>query len=267
MKLNIEKKNKIFKEVYGTDAMDFNEIYERYRRYADILRPYVTDTTLLLYNLIKSGRKILFEGAQGTLLDIDLGTYPFVTASHPIAGGVTVGAGVGPTMINDVIGVIKAYTTRVGKGPFPTELHDENGDFLRERGNEYGTTTGRPRRCGWLDTVILNFSVRVSGMKGFVLTKLDTLTGLKKIKICKGYKYEGKVIENFPASLEDLALCEPVYEEMDGWDEEISTARSFDELPNNAKKYIKRIEELIGINASIISVGPDREQTIVLKES
>ncbi|QSZ27246.1 adenylosuccinate synthase [Aceticella autotrophica] len=266
LKLNIEKKNKIFKEVYGTDAMDFNEIYESYRRYADILRPYVTDTTLLLYNLIKSGRKILFEGAQGTLLDIDLGTYPFVTASHPIAGGVTVGAGIGPTMINDVIGVIKAYTTRVGKGPFPTELHDENGDFLRERGNEYGTTTGRPRRCGWLDTVILNFSVRVSGMKGFVLTKLDTLTGLEKIKICKGYKYEGKVIENFPASLEDLALCEPVYEEMDGWDEEISTARSFDELPNNAKKYIKRIEELIGINASIISVGPDREQTIVLKE-
>lgn len=264
LKINIEKKNKVFKDLYGACGFDFDEIYKEYLGYSEIIKPYITDTTVLLYDLIKEGKKVLFEGAQGTLLDIDLGTYPYVTASHPIAGGVTVGAGIGPTMIDEVIGVVKAYTTRVGKGPFPTELFDENGDFLREKGHEYGTTTGRPRRCGWLDTVILKYSVRVSGITNFALTKLDTLTGLDKVKICTGYKFGEKIITDFPASLEDLAQCEPVYEEMDGWTEDIQNASSFDELPQNAQKYIRRIEELIGIKASIISVGPGREQTIVM---
>lgn len=266
LKLNVEKKNKIFREVYDAGELNFEEIYEKYSRYASIIKSYVVDTTSLLYDLIKDGKKVLFEGAQGTLLDIDLGTYPYVTASHPISGGVTVGAGVGPTMINDVIGVVKAYTTRVGKGPFPTELFDDYGNFLREKGHEYGTTTGRPRRCGWLDAVILSFSVKVSGIRTFALTKLDTLTGLDKIKICTGYRFNGEIIKDFPASLEDLAMCEPVYEEFDGWNENISNIRKFQDLPLNAQKYVKRIEELTGINASIISVGPGREETIIREE-
>ncbi|KHO61621.1 Adenylosuccinate synthetase [Thermoanaerobacter sp. YS13] len=266
LRRNVEKKNKLFKELYGAEGFDFEEMYRKYLEYAEKIKPFVTDTTVLLYDLIKSGKKVLFEGAQGTLLDLDLGTYPYVTASHPIAGGVTVGAGIGPTMIDEVIGVVKAYTTRVGKGPFPTELFDENGEFLREKGHEYGTTTGRARRCGWLDAVILKYSVRVSGITHFALTKLDTLTGLKKIKICRGYKFNGRIITDFPASLEDLAQCEPVYEEFDGWEEDIQGAKTFDDLPYNAQKYIRRIEELIGIKAAIISVGPERNQTIVLRD-
>ncbi|MDI3478199.1 MAG: adenylosuccinate synthase [Thermoanaerobacterium sp.] len=263
---NVQSKNKIFTKIYDSKEMDFEKIYEEYMNYAEILKPYIVDTTSLLYDLIKKGKKVLFEGAQGTLLDIDLGTYPYVTASHPISGGVTVGAGIGPTMINDVVGVVKAYTTRVGKGPFPTELFNEEGDFLREKGHEYGTTTGRPRRCGWLDIVIVNYAVRVSGIRTFALTKLDTLTGLKKIKICTGYRYNGKIINNFPASLKDLAMCEPVYEELDGWAEDITNVKKFEDLPQNAKKYVERIEELTGINASIISVGPGREKTIIREE-
>lgn len=227
LRRNVEKKNKLFKELYGAEGFDFEEMYQKYLEYAEKIKPFVTDTTVLLYDLIKSGKKVLFEGAQGTLLDLDLGTYPYVTASHPIAGGVTVGAGIGPTMIDEVMGVVKAYTTRVGKGPFPTELFDENGEFLREKGHEYGTTTGRARRCGWLDAVILKYSVRVSGITHFALTKLDTLTGLKKIKICTGYKFNGRIITDFPASLEDLAQCEPVYEEFDGWEEDIQEAKNF----------------------------------------
>lgn len=264
--INVQKKNEIIAKIYGSEKMDFEKIYKEYMNYAEILKPYIVDTTSLLYDLIKEGKKVLFEGAQGTLLDIDLGTYPYVTASHPISGGVTVGAGIGPTMINDVVGVVKAYTTRVGKGPFPTELFDEEGDFLREKGHEYGTTTGRPRRCGWLDIVIVNYAVRVSGIRTFALTKLDTLTGLKKIKICTGYRYNGKIINNFPASLKNLAMCEPVYEELDGWNEDISNVKKFEDLPQNAQKYVKRIEELLGINASIISVGPGREKTIIREE-
>jgi adenylosuccinate synthase len=266
LRRNVEKKNKLFKEIYGTEEFDFEEIYKKYLEYAEKIKPFVTDTTVLLYDLIKNGKRVLFEGAQGTLLDLDLGTYPYVTASHPIAGGVTIGAGIGPTMIDEVIGVVKAYTTRVGKGPFPTELFDENAEFLREKGHEYGTTTGRARRCGWLDAVILRYSVRVSGITHFALTKLDTLTGLKKIKICTGYKFNGRIITDFPASLEDLAQCEPVYEEFDGWEENIQGAKTFEDLPYNAQKYVKRIEELMGIKATIISVGPERNQTIILKD-
>ncbi|MFV9568799.1 adenylosuccinate synthase [Thermoanaerobacter mathranii] len=266
LRRNVEKKNKLFKEIYGTEEFDFEEIYKKYLEYAEKIKPFVTDTTVLLYDLIKNGKRVLFEGAQGTLLDLDLGTYPYVTASHPIAGGVTIGAGIGPTMIDEVMGVVKAYTTRVGKGPFPTELFDENAEFLREKGHEYGTTTGRARRCGWLDAVILRYSVRVSGITHFALTKLDTLTGLKKIKICTGYKFNGRIITDFPASLEDLAQCEPVYEEFDGWEENIQGAKTFEDLPYNAQKYVKRIEELMGIKATIISVGPERNQTIILKD-
>ncbi|HHW56798.1 MAG TPA: adenylosuccinate synthase [Clostridia bacterium] len=266
LKKNVEKKNTLFRNVYGVEGFNFDEIYEKYLGYAEKIKPFVTDTTVLLYDLIKEGKKVLFEGAQGTLLDLDLGTYPYVTASHPIAGGVTVGTGIGPTMIDEVIGVVKAYTTRVGKGPFPTELRDEIGNFLREKGHEYGTTTGRPRRCGWLDTVILRYSVRVSGITHFALTKLDTLTGLKKIKICIGYKFKREVITDFPAGIEDLAGCEPVYEEFDGWEEDIKQVKKFEQLPYNAQRYVRRIEELIGIKAAIISVGPEREQTILLRE-
>ncbi|ERM92459.1 adenylosuccinate synthase [Caldanaerobacter subterraneus] len=265
LKKNLERKNKIFKDIYGEEGFDFEQIFETYREYAERLRPYVTDTSVLLYNLAKEGKKILFEGAQGTLLDLDFGTYPYVTASHPVAGGATVGAGIGPTMIDNVIGVVKAYTTRVGKGPFPTELKDEIGDFLREKGYEYGTTTGRPRRCGWIDIVMLRYAVRVSGITSLALTKLDTLAGLEKIKICTGYKINGKIIEDFPASLEELKMCEPIYEEMEGWSENIQDVRSFEDLPLNAKKYVKRLEELVGVEFSIISVGPEREETIVLR--
>ncbi|MBE3579360.1 adenylosuccinate synthase [Caldanaerobacter subterraneus] len=265
LKKNLERKNKIFKDIYGEEGFDFEQIFETYREYAERLRPYVTDTSVLLYNLAKEGKKILFEGAQGTLLDLDFGTYPYVTASHPVAGGATIGAGIGPTMIDNVIGVVKAYTTRVGKGPFPTELKDEIGDFLREKGYEYGTTTGRPRRCGWIDIVMLRYAVRVSGITSLALTKLDTLTGLEKIKICTGYKINGKIIEDFPASLEELKMCEPIYEEMEGWSENIQDVRSFEDLPLNAKKYVKRLEELVGVEFSIISVGPEREETIVLR--
>ncbi|MDI3518857.1 MAG: adenylosuccinate synthase [Caldanaerobacter sp.] len=265
LKKNLERKNKIFKDIYGEEGFDFEQIFETYREYAERLRPYVTDTSVLLYNLAKEGKKILFEGAQGTLLDLDFGTYPYVTASHPVAGGATVGAGIGPTMIENVIGVVKAYTTRVGKGPFPTELKDEIGDFLREKGYEYGTTTGRPRRCGWIDIVMLRYAVRVSGITSLALTKLDTLAGLEKIKICTGYKINGKIIEDFPASLEELKMCEPIYEEMEGWSENIQDVRSFEDLPLNAKKYVKRLEELVGVEFSIISVGPEREETIVLR--
>jgi adenylosuccinate synthase len=265
LKKNLERKNKIFKDIYGEDGFDFEQIFETYREYAEKLKPYVTDTSVFIYNLAKEGKKILFEGAQGTLLDLDFGTYPYVTASHPVSGGATIGAGIGPTMIDNVIGVVKAYTTRVGKGPFPTELKDEIGEYLREKGHEYGTTTGRPRRCGWIDTVMLRYAVRISGITSLALTKLDTLVGLEKIKICTGYKIDGKLIEDFPASLEDLKMCEPIYEEMEGWSEDIKSVKSFEDLPLNAKKYVKRLEELIGVEFSIISVGPEREDTIVLR--
>jgi len=266
LKNNIEKKNKLFKDLYKAEGFNFDEIYNSYLTYSDILKPYIADTTVLLYDLIKNGKKILFEGAQGTLLDLDLGTYPFVTASHPISGGVTVGAGIGPNMINEVLGVVKSYTTRVGKGPFPTELFDKDGDYLREKGHEYGTTTGRPRRCGWLDMVILRYSIRVSGITHLALTKLDTLSGLKKIKICTGYKFNGMTIKDFPASLEDLAEYEPIYQEFDGWDKDIQDAKCFEDLPYNAQKYVKFIEEYAQVKISLISVGPGRKQTIFLRD-
>ncbi|MBC2582202.1 adenylosuccinate synthase [Clostridium sp. DJ247] len=266
LKENVEWKNDIITKVYNGEALDIISIRDEYLEYAERMRPFVKDISVEVYDNIKAGKKVLFEGAQGTLLDIDYGTYPYVTSSNTIAGGVCTGAGVGPTMISSAVGIAKAYTTRVGKGPFPTELSDETGDWIRETGREYGVTTGRARRCGWLDLVILKTAARVSGLTSFAVTKIDTLAGLEKIKICVGYKFNGKVIDYFPASLEDLAKCEPIYEEFDGWDKGIENAKSYDDIPDNAKVYLKKIEEFTGTKVSIVSVGPRRDQTINISE-
>ncbi len=266
LKENIEDKNEIITKIYGGEALSYDEVLKEYLEYAEMIRPFVRDTSVEVYNRIKQGKNVLFEGAQGALLDIDYGTYPFVTSSSTIAGGVCTGAGIGPTMIDSAVGIAKAYTTRVGKGPFPTELNDSTGDWIREKGHEYGVTTGRSRRCGWLDIVILKSSARVSGLTSFVVTKIDTLAGLEKVKMCTGYKLDGKVIDFFPASLEDLERCEPIYEEFDGWDESIENARAYQDIPENAKIYLKRIEELTDTRVSIVSVGPKRDQTMEINK-
>lgn len=259
---NIDLKNEIITKVYGGEALDKDSIIAEYLTYAKRIAPFVEDTTVLLYDAVKAGKSVLCEGAQGTLLDIDLGTYPYVTSSHPISGGVCVGSGIGPTMIDECLGIAKAYTTRVGKGPFPTELLDETGDLIRNRGGEFGTTTGRPRRTGWLDLVILRFSVRTSGLTSLALNKMDTLSDLPTLKICTAYKKDGVVMREFPATIEELEGCEPVYEEVPGWSGDISGIRDFDALPENAKNYIRRIEEEIGVPVSMIGVGPGRDQNI-----
>ncbi|MBS5787958.1 MAG: adenylosuccinate synthase [Clostridioides difficile] len=266
LKPQIEAKNKIVKNIYGKeDLFDFDTIYNEYLGYADQIRRYVDDTTVVVYDAIKADKKVLFEGAQGTFLDLDLGTYPFVTSSHPISGGFAVGAGVGPNMIKDVVGIVKAYTTRVGEGPFVTEQINEIGERIRKQGNEFGVVTGRPRRCGWFDAVMVSYAARVNGLTSISFMLLDVLSGFDKLKICTAYKMGDKIIKNFPASLDDLAKCEPVYEELDGWNEDITKVTNYDELPDNAKNYIKRIEELIGVSVDIVSVGPNRLQTIVRK--
>ncbi len=259
---NIEMKNAYITKVLGGEALNFDEILKEYLEFGKKLKPFVQDTSVRVYNDIKADKTVLFEGAQGMLLDIDYGTYPYVTSSNTTAGGVSNGVGIGPNMITNAVGITKAYTTRVGKGPFPTELLDETGDWIREKGHEYGVTTGRSRRCGWLDLVIVKTACRVSGLTSLAVTKIDTLAGLDKLKVCVGYKFNGEVIDYFPASLEDLAKCEPVYEEFEGWGEEVADARSYDELPENAKKYLKRIEEFTDTKISIVSVGPKRDQTM-----
>ena len=266
LKENIEDKNEIITKIYGGEALSYDEVLKEYLGYAEMIRPFVRDTSVEVYNRIKQGKNVLFEGAQGALLDIDYGTYPFVTSSSTIAGGVCTGAGIGPTMIDSAVGIAKAYTTRVGKGPFPTELNDSTGEWIREKGHEYGVTTGRSRRCGWLDIVILKSSARISGLTSFVVTKIDTLAGLEKVKMCTGYKLDGKEIDYFPASLEDLERCEPIYEEFDGWDESIENARAYQDIPENAKIYLKRIEELTDTRVSIVSVGPKRDQTMEINK-
>lgn len=263
---NIEAKNSYITKVLGGEPLNYEEILKEYLELAKKLRPFVADTSVKVYDSILADKTVLFEGAQGMLLDIDYGTYPYVTSSNTTAGGVASGSGIGPRMITNAVGIAKAYTTRVGKGPFPTELDNEVGEWIREKGHEYGVNTGRSRRCGWLDLVILKTSVRVSGLTSLAVTKIDTLAGLDKIKVCVGYKFNGEIIDYFPASLEDLALCEPVYEEFDGWDDSVANARSYDELPENAKKYIERIEEFTGTRVSIVSVGPKRDQTMRVKE-
>lgn len=258
-----ELKNKIIVNVYGGEPFDAQKVIEEYTAYGQRLKKYVADVSVLTYEAIKAGKNVLFEGAQGALLDIDLGTYPYVTSSHPTAGGAATGAGVGPTCIDEVIGVIKSYTTRVGKGPFPTELFDETGDRIRNVGHEFGTTTGRPRRTGWFDAVIARHAVRINGLTSVAVNKLDTLAGLPELKICTAYKLpDGSVTNDFPPTLEELAGCEPVYETLKGFDGDISNCRTFDELPQGAKDYILEIERLIGCRVSMVGVGPGREQNI-----
>ncbi|WP_117168009.1 adenylosuccinate synthase [Paraliobacillus sediminis] len=258
---NLAEKNRLFSKVYEIEEMRVEDILEEYYQYGQEIAKYVVDTSVVLNDALDQGRRVLFEGAQGVMLDIDQGTYPFVTSSNPIAGGVTIGSGVGPSKINHVVGVSKAYTTRVGDGPFPTELHDETGDRIREIGNEYGTTTGRPRRVGWFDSVVVRHARRVSGITDLSLNSIDVLTGIETLKICTAYRYKGTVMEEFPASLKVLADCEPIYEEMPGWNVDITGVKSLHELPENARHYLERISQLTQIPLSIFSVGPDRMQT------
>ncbi|MBM7572542.1 adenylosuccinate synthase [Aquibacillus albus] len=262
---NLKEKNRLFEKVYEIDAMQIDEILEEYYEYGQQFANYVFDTSVVLNNALDEGRRVLFEGAQGVMLDLDQGTYPFVTSSNPIAGGVTIGSGVGPSKINHVVGVSKAYTTRVGDGPFPTELHNEIGEQIRDVGNEYGTTTGRPRRVGWFDSVVVRHAKRVSGITDLSLNSIDVLTGIETLKICTAYRYKGEVINEFPASLKVLAECEPVYEELPGWTEDITGVKSLHELPENARHYLERISQLTEIPLSIFSVGPDRSQTNVVR--
>lgn len=256
-------KNKIITEVYGGEPHDIEAIIKEYTEYGKRLAKYVDDVSVIVYEAAKANKTIMFEGAQATLLDIDFGTYPYVTSSHPLSAGVCVGTGVGPMIISNIIGVAKAYTTRVGKGPFPTELNDEIAETIRNKGGEFGTTTGRPRRTGWFDAVIVRHSVRVNGLSSLAINKLDTLGGIGDLKVCVAYKKpDGTVFENFPAALEELADCVPVYETLKGFDDDISSCRSFDELPEACKKYIERLEELCDCHISMVGVGPDREQII-----
>jgi adenylosuccinate synthase len=261
----LEEKNFLLEKMLGDKPFTFEEIFEQYCGYADVLRKYVADTSLLLYRDIREGKNILFEGAQGTLLDVDHGTYPYVTSSSTCVGGACTGAGVSPRDIHEVIGISKAYVTRVGSGPFPTELEDADGENLRQVGREFGSTTGRPRRCGWFDAIVAKYAVRVNGLTGVALTKLDVLDGFDTIRICNGYAYDGKTLDELPANLEIFDRCRPLYEEMPGWNSDISEARSFADLPENAQKYVRRLEELIGCPIVMVSVGARRDQTIMLK--
>ncbi|PKM47416.1 MAG: adenylosuccinate synthase [Firmicutes bacterium HGW-Firmicutes-8] len=261
---NLREKNNLLTKVYGVDGFNKDDIMREYRVYAERLKRYATDTSIVIHDALKGGKNVLFEGAQGTLLDLDHGTYPYVTSSHPIAGAACIGAGLGPTEISRVLGIIKAYTTRVGEGPFPTELREEVGRHLQDIGHEFGTTTGRPRRCGWFDAVIARYTVRISGLNSMAVTKLDVLTGMEMIKICTGYRRGDKIVNDFPASLKTLAECEPIYEEMPGWQEDISSAKKFEDLPIAAQNYLKRISELAGAPISIIGVGTRRTQTIII---
>ncbi len=265
LRRNIEEKNIYLKAILKEKTLDYGEIYDSYCGFRDELEKYVTNTGVLLDREIKAGKKVLFEGAQGTLLDVDHGTYPYVTSSNTVIGGVLSGAGIGPRSIHEVIGLSKAYTTRVGSGPFPTELKGPEGERLKQEGDEFGATTGRPRRCGWFDAVGVRHAVRINGMTGIALTKLDVLTGFKKIKICTEYRSGGEVYRDFPASVKVLKNAEPVWEEMEGWDEQLSGAKKLADLPSNARHYVHRLEEILGTEMILVSVGPGREETIMLK--
>jgi len=261
----MDEKNFILEKYLGADPLDPEDVIATYSRFAERLTPHVANVSVLIDEGIRAGRQVLFEGAQGTHLDIDHGTYPFVTSSNVVAGNVCSGAGVGPGQVTGVLGIVKAYTTRVGAGPFPSELFDAVGDRIQEKGAEFGATTGRRRRCGWLDTVILKNAVRLNGLTGMVITKLDILGGLDTLKICTGYAYKDQTITHFPADLDILADCRPIYESLPGWSEDISDIRSRDALPANARAYLDRIEALTGTPVDIISVGPGRSQTIVTR--
>ena len=265
LRANLKEKNELFTKVYGKDALKFDDIFDQYYEYGQKMKKYVTDTSVLVNDALDNNEKVLFEGAQGIMLDIDEGTYPFVTSSNSISGGIASGMGVGANRLNTVIGVCKAYTTRVGAGPFPTELNDETGDLIRETAHEYGTVTGRPRRVGWFDSVALRHAKRVSGINGLSLNLLDIFSGFDTVKIATAYELDGQEIDYYPASLKELERCKPVYEELPAWQEDITGAKSWDDLPENAQKFLNRISELVDIPLVTVSVGPEREQTIVLR--
>jgi len=265
LKQNLEEKNAILNTLYGFQGFSFKDIYETYAGYREKMRDYVTDTTLLLDQAIRKKKPVLFEGAQGTLLDVDCGTYPFVTSSSAISGGACIGTGVGPTNIDKVVGVVKAYTTRVGEGPFPTEFSSDLMDCIRKKGKEFGATTGRPRRCGWFDAVLVKHAVRVNGIKEIAITKLDVLDELPKIKICTAYKYQNQTYDNFSSDIDFLNNCEPIYKEYEGWEKDTMNIRSFLKLPRNAKVYLKEIQKLLGVKIVLVSVGSDRKQTFTIE--
>jgi adenylosuccinate synthase len=265
LKRNLAEKNLYLKSMLGGESFVFEEILKEFTSHRRKLGHYVADTGLLLQQSIQAGRKLLFEGAQGTHLDVDHGTYPYVTSSNTVAGGVSSGTGVDPKKIHEVIGVTKAYTTRVGSGPFPTELSGALGERLKAGGDEFGATTGRPRRCGWLDAVLLRHAVRVNGLTGLAITKLDVLTGLKKVAVAVAYEFKGKRFEEIPASEKILSEAQPLLEEHDGWEEDLCQIRSFEDLPRTAQRFVERIEELTGVRAVMVSVGAKREETILLR--
>jgi adenylosuccinate synthase len=262
----LEAKNAILTKIYNVPPLSMEETYEQYCSYGERLAPFVRDTGSLIREMVSRKQPIILEGAQGTMLDPDFGTYPYVTSSSPLAAGGSIGSGISPQQIDQVIGVFKAYTTRVGGGPMPTELNDKTGEFIRERAHEYGATTGRPRRCGWFDAVAGRFSTQLNGFTGIALTRLDVLDTLDSVKICTGYEVGGEVLKEFPSDVTILGKCQPIYEEMPGWRKETSTIRNIKQLPSQAQRYICRLEELISCHMAIISVGANRDQTIMVKK-
>lgn len=266
LKENLAIKNMELERLYNHAPLDYGEMLEAYLAYAERLRPYVCDTIALLNEELAAGKRVLFEGAQATMLDLDYGTYPYVTSSHPVSGGIGVGTGVAPGRLKNVVGVVKAYCTRVGAGPFPTEQLNEVGEKLREAGHEYGTVTGRPRRTGWLDAFVVRYAGLLSGITHMAVTRLDILDGFDEIKMCVGYRYQGAPLNEMPANLKVLAEVEPVYETFKGWKQDISGVRAYDELPAEARAYLERLAEYTGIRQGIVSVGPNRDQTIVLEK-
>jgi adenylosuccinate synthase len=266
LELVLREKNQILVKVYNRKALDVDAVTEEYLRYAERLRPYIAETRAILWDALDRGETVLLEGAQATMLDLDHGTYPFVTSSNPTVGGACVGSGIPPTAITQVIGVTKAYTTRVGSGPFPTELFDDDGAHLRKVGAEYGTTTGRERRCGWFDAVVVRYAVRLNGITDLVVTKLDVLSGLEKVRVCVGYEIDGRRYDVMPMTQTAIHHATPIYEELDGWSEDISKVRSEEELPVNARRYLARLEELCRARISVVGVGPGRDENIVRHE-
>ena len=266
IRTNVQEKNLVLTKLLDSEPLEVEPILEKYLRLAERLAPYITDVSIELDDALKGGGKILFEGAQGTHLDIDHGTYPFVTSSNPVAGNACAGAGIGPNQLHHILGIVKAYTTRVGAGPFVTELEDEIGDYIQEQGKEFGATTGRRRRCGWLDLVVVRDSARLNGLSSLAITKLDVLTGLDQLKVCVGYEIDGKQVASRPSSMKKMGQCKPLYRELPGWQEDITQARQVGELPENAQAYIRAIEEITEVPVSIVSVGPGREETIVVQD-
>lgn len=267
LKDNLRRNNEVLAKVYKREKLSFDKVYRQYLDIAKQIKPYVVDTTVLINEVLDQDKNILLESAQGTMLDLDFGTYPYVTSSNPIAGGACIGLGIAPQKINKVLGICKAYTTRVGEGPFPTELNEKVGQWLREKGGEFGATTGRPRRCGWFDALVARYAARINGFNALALTKLDVLDDLDNIKICVGYKYKGKILKELPHNRKVLETVQPVYEQMRGWKTSTSLIKEYEELPLNARKYVKELEKLTGVKIAILSLGKDKVETIVIDKN